>query len=161
MTLLPPDPRYPEANKVFSLREKIRDEKAARVERYALFERAWAAAEAAAATAARGATPTPMIVYTPGADNKPAPGTPVYHVDEGACGFAWVKVFPANCSFAVWARKTKNVGGRDYGGGLTIMWCPAGATQSIARQEAAADAACEVFRKILPDLKVFSQSRLD
>lgn len=147
-----------------TLKDKIRAEKKAREEKYALYERAWVAAEAAAASAAAKATPTPMIVYTPDSEHpgRPAPGTPVYHEPEGACGFAWLKVYPANCTFANWLKKTGKVsGGRDYGGGLTFMWCPAGATQSVARQDAAADAACAVFREMIPDLKVYSQSRLD
>jgi hypothetical protein len=161
-------------------RDNVAASAAKREEQDALFARAWTAGEAAAATAALAAKPTPMVVYTPKDGNDAVIDTakPVYYESDGACGFAWVKVRPANAAFANWCKRTGKANrGRDYDGGLTVSWCPAGGTQSMARHEAAARAMAETITEVLKFggvpvregwkderkgvVSIYSQSRMD
>lgn len=78
-------------------------------------------------------------------------------VSEGACGFAWVTIRPANCRFANFLKK-KGLARNAYGGGVQI-WISAHG-QSIARKEAHADAMAEVIRSAGIE-RCYAGSRLD
>lgn len=142
-------------------RDMVANKAAERDARDDQFAAAWADAQKAARAAAEAATPAPMVVGDADLMGNPVPGGRRYVVEGGPCGFAWVKVRPANSAFANWAKRTGVAkGGRSYGGGLTVAWCPAGGTQSMARQEAAADAMAEVLRDTL-GVDARSESRMD
>ncbi len=141
-----------------SLREKIAAEKAARLSRYADFERVYKLAHLAGVEAAAASVPVPMHVVqraNPLDDSSPivkqyAP------VMDGVCGFAWVTVRPANCSFAIWAKKNK--GWRSaYNGGMQL-WV-SDFDQSMTRKKAYATAFAQVLRE--NDIPASSSSRMD
>lgn len=83
-----------------SLREKISAEKAERNARYIQYEIIYADAWMAGRDAALAHKPRPMVV----SDSN---GTVVDYVEDGICGFAWVRV-PGNTSFGKWLAKHKN-----------------------------------------------------
>lgn len=126
-----------------------------------MFEKVWDEAHAAGMAAGEAAVPTPMVVSqhaSPFDDNSPV--TKAWYVPEGACGFAWVKVYPANSAFAKWVVKTGRArGGTEYGGGRTVKWVGE-FNQSIARKSAYADAFAKVLREKL-GVKAYAGSRLD
>jgi hypothetical protein len=141
-----------------TLREKIAAESAGRRERYAKFEAAYNKAVAAGKAAGEAKAPVPMVVAEH-ADplNDRSPVNRAWHCAEGACGFAWVRVRPGNCSFAKWL--VKNGHARPaYEGGVDI-WISA-FNQSVERKEACARAMAEVFRSEL-GVNAYSDSRLD
>lgn len=127
-----------------------------------------ARATEAAEVAFRAATPTPMMVYTPknmmaslvgGDDGGPDPNEPVYHVADGACGFAWVTIRPGTSRFARFLRREGIGKSDDYRGG-TYVWAPgSGMSQSYARKMAAARAYAEVLRAA--GINAFADGRLD
>ena len=90
---------------------------------------------------------TPMIVK----DGKRS-----YFVADGVCGFAWVVIKPANCTFANWARREK-MGQTGYGGGLHI-WVN-DFDQSYEKKRAYAWAFAEVLRNA--GYMAYSDGRLD
>ncbi len=92
-----------------TLREKIRAEKAVRMSRYQAFQDIVEKAYWAGIEAGKNAMPIPMHVL----EN----GIPIDRIDDGACGFAWVTVRPANSSFAIWAKK-QGLMRPMYGGGV-------------------------------------------
>ncbi len=57
-----------------------------------------------------GTVPNPMTVV---GDGK------TYHVPEGVCGFAWIRIRPANNGFAQWAKK-QNLAHNAHGGGMDV-----------------------------------------
>lgn len=160
-------------------RSMVADKAAERDARDDIFQHAWEEAEAAASLASAALVPTPMVVVEADLLGRPIPGAKRYEVSEGACGFAWVSVRPANSAFANWCKRTGKAKRRDYGGGLTIAWCPGGNTQSIERHDAAARAFADVltehltaggvlfYNRKLSDaenrgrLGIFAQSRMD
>lgn len=99
----------------------------------------WAEAEAAGRAAGVACSPRPMFVgqYIGG----------VLHivdvVDDGACGFAWVKIRPANSKMARWL-KAQNKGYKSYSGGWDVSIHEFG--QSVERKRAAAVAMADVLR---------------
>jgi hypothetical protein len=121
----------------------------------ALLARAGEAGE----TAFRGAIPTPMIVYTPadmmgsltgGDDGGADPNEPVYRVNEGVCGTAWVNIKPGGSRFARWLVKEGYGRSDSYRGGITLSLyavCGDRGSQSLARWEAAAHAVASVLRE--------------
>jgi hypothetical protein len=119
-----------------SLREKIRAEKAARMSRYADFKDIVDKAYQAGIEAGKNAMPIPMYVIDQ--------GIPIDRIDDGACGFAWVTVRPANSSFAIWAKK-QGVMRAMYGGGVTYWVSQFG--QSVDRKAAFAGAYAKVLRE--------------
>lgn len=133
-----------------SLREKIAWEKEQRLARYARFAEVFKAAQDAGREAAEAITPTPMIVGSPthplGDDIDPS--KPVYRVDAGVCGFAWVLVRPATCSFARWLVKM-GYGSTAYKGGVAVRIGAHG--QSYERKVAHAAAMAETFNRLLPE----------
>jgi hypothetical protein len=119
-----------------SLREKIRAEKAARMSRYADFKDIVDKAYQAGIEAGKNAMPIPMYVIDQ--------GIPIDRIDDGACGFAWVTVRPANSSFAIWAKK-QGLMRPMYGGGVTYWVSQFG--QSVDRKAAFAGAFAKVLRE--------------
>jgi hypothetical protein len=122
-------------------------------EHAALFDKAHAAGMAAV----QAAQVVPMVVQqhaNPADDNSPV--VKQWFVEGGSCGFAWVKVRPANCSFALWLKKHK--GARTgYTGGMEYSVHEFG--QSIQRKESYARA----FARVLSEagIKAYAQSRDD
>jgi hypothetical protein len=144
-----------------SLREKIAAEKAERAARYQGFADLHDRAHAAGHAAAIGHNPRPMIVRScdiqiNGRNVVDVPGQIVAVESEGACGFAWVKVRPANCSFARWAAKERGWS-TSYGGGLELWISAYG--QSVERKTAYAEA----FARVLCEagINAYAGSRLD
>jgi hypothetical protein len=119
-----------------SLREKIRAEKAARMSRYADFKDIVDKAYQAGIEAGKNAMPIPMYVIDQ--------GIPIDRIDDGACGFAWITVRPANSSFAIWAKK-QGIMRAMYGGGVTYWVSVFG--QSVDRKAAFAGAYAKVLRE--------------
>lgn len=114
-------------------------------------------ADAAGRKAAEACTPTPMIV----SEADPLSGTPkpngkAWYVADGACGFAWIKVRPGNCTFARWLKANKGARKGYYGG--MELWV-SDYNQSIARKEAYASAFAGVIREA--GIKAYAESRLD
>lgn len=83
------------------------------------------------------------------------------HGDRDCCGFAWVTCYEKGNSQII--RQLKKLGfQRAYGGGGYQLWNPSGShTQSITAKEAGADAYVAVMRKHFPDIKIYSNSRMD
>ena len=81
---------------------------------------------------------------------------PVYQCDDGACGFAWVKVRPATSAFAKWLVKTGRAR-KGYTGGLDIWISDFG--QSVDRKEAMAVAMAKVLSEA--GITAYADSRLD
>jgi hypothetical protein len=131
-------------------------------------------AEAAGEAAFKAAAPTPMIVGTPkdpigsllGGDGGGFDTSqPIYHVNEGVCGFAWVNIRPANSSFARRAKAIYTAGGESYRahkgyyGGLEIRPVCLGRTQSYERQLAAVRAYAAVLTEA--GITAYADGRLD
>jgi hypothetical protein len=134
-----------------SLREKIAAESAERKARYVQFRETFDRAYNAGLEAGRNAIPHTMVVQ------DGFTGKTVDVVSEGACGFAWVRIFPATCSFARWLAKN-NLARAAYHGGMEIWISDHG--QSIERKEAHARAMAEVLTSEL-GVKAYVGSRLD
>mgnify|MGYP000868839791 FL=1 len=78
----------------------------------------------------------------------------------GACGFAWVTAYvKGNTKLG---KSFINLGfEKSYSGGYQI-WNPGGSnSQNIDLKEAGADAYVQVIRKYLPEVKIYSHSRMD
>lgn len=141
-----------------SLREKIAAEKAERLGRYAKFEEAFNEANRLGFAAGEFNKPHPMVVTQhadPLDDNSPVEKS--WFVGEGACGFAWVRVYPGNCSFAKWLVKNK-LAHKAYRGGVDI-WISAHG-QSIERKEAHAQAMAKHLKEKL-QVNCYAGSRMD
>lgn len=108
--------------------------------------------------AAEAVTPTPMVVQereNPLDDNSPVVRT-YAPIMDGPCGFAYVKVRPANGSFGRWAKAER--GWRPaYGGGLEMSVHAYG--QSMTRKQAYAQAFAEVLRTA--GVNAYGYSRMD
>ena len=141
-----------------SLREKIAAEGKARKERYANFEVVFNEANRAGFAAGEAAKPAAMVVssHANPLDDSSAVEKQ-WLVPDGVCGFAWVKVAPANCSFAKWLVKSKLAKG-SYGGGVSIWVSSHG--QSYERKVAHASAMAKVLSEKL-GVKCYADSRLD
>jgi hypothetical protein len=103
--------------------------------------------------------PVPMIVGSPSTlfGNDIDPNKPVYHVDSGVCGFAWVKIRPARGKFVTWL-KSNNIGRRDdYAGGYRIPCFEFG--QSLEKKERYASAYARVLKT--HGINAHSDSRMD
>jgi hypothetical protein len=119
-----------------SLREKIAFEKTERESRYQKFSDLVEKAITEGLRAGRDCRPIPMYVVDQ--------GVPIDRIDDGACGFAWVTVKPANSSFAIWAKKNKLMRSA-YGGGVQYWVSEFG--QSVDRKAAFAGAFAKVLRE--------------
>jgi hypothetical protein len=131
-----------------TLKEKIAFEKQARLQRYDNYADIVSKAIEAGLQAGKDAMPVPMYVIDK--------GIPIDRIDDGACGFAWVIVKPANSSFAIWAKK-QGIMRSAYGGGVQYWVSQFG--QSVDRKAAFAGA----FAKVLRDngIKAQAGDRLD
>jgi len=110
-----------------------------------LFEQAYEAGVAAM----NNCQPTPMTVVDRMSGQK-------WHVSEGACGFAWVKIKPARGAFVNWL-KANDIGHRGYPTGYDY-WVSEGG-QSIERKTAFARAFAGVLRNA--GLNAHAESRMD
>lgn len=122
------------------------------------FETIWQAAYTAGMQAGNAAAPTPMIVGTPRQplfDDRIDPTKPVYFVEGGVCGFAWID-FKGNTAFGRWAKKTDRAS-KGYPTGLMYWVSEFG--QSMQRKQAFASA----FAKVLRDngIDAYVGSRMD
>lgn len=115
----------------------------------------WMAARAAGAKAGTECKPTPMLVQqiNPFSDAVVKTYDPVM---DGACGFAWINIRPANGPFARWL-KYQNVGRKSYHGGWDVRIDAF--DLSHARNTAAARAMAAVLRAA--DIKAYAYDRLD
>ena len=144
-----------------SNRKRETGPKLTKTEMRALFDKAYAAGLEAGKTVGV----TPMVVGTPknlmgsltgGDDGGFDENEPVYFVEGGVCGYAWVTVRPANSSFALWLKKNKGAS-TGYYGGMQLWVREFG--QSMQRKEAFAKAFAEVLREA--GINAFSESRMD
>lgn len=111
------------------------------------------AASAAGRAAGQAHSPTPMGVYP--VDLRGNRLGPTEVVEDGVCGFAWVKI-AGNTSFGRWAKK-EGIARSAYGGGLQIWISDYG--QSMERKEAHARAMAKVLNN--NGVKAYAQSRMD
>jgi hypothetical protein len=132
-----------------SLREKIAYESKARAARVSEFEALAARAYEAGMRAGVECMPIPMAVM----DELRGQ---LWRVDDGACGFAWVTVRPANCAFANWAKKT-GLMRKAYDGGVQYWVSEFG--QSVDRKTAFAGAYARVLSEA--GINAYAGSRLD
>lgn len=121
------------------------------------YEELWTAAQAAATKAGTECRPRPMTVAQ---HVNPFDRTSAVEYAEtvldGACGFAWVNIRPANGPFARWL-KVKGVGRKSYSGGWDVSIHAF--DQSHERKAAAARAMATVLRD--HGLKAYAYDRLD
>lgn len=108
--------------------------------------------------AANAAKPVPMMVGTPKTlfSNDIDHSKPTYIVNDGVCGFGYVKIKNGNSPFARWCAKN-GIGFKGYYGGREIG-SPA-MTQSMERNGAACAAMVEVLSKYGVDC--YSYTRID
>lgn len=117
----------------------------------------WQRADIAGQEAAKACTPTPMVVGSPTTPlgNDIDYSKPTYSVNEGVCGFAWVR-FKGNTSFGRWAKKTGRARSA-YGGGLQYWVSQFG--QSLERKAAYARAFAKVLNE--EEITAYAESRMD
>jgi len=126
-------------------------------------EELWAKAREAGLKAVEACRPIPMVVQEVDLFDTPIPGSKPEFVADGVCGFAWVKIRPANSVFAKYLRtlpRTEEYLTPDvdsYAGGLTV-WVIIG-NQSMQIKEAYATA----MAKVLSDngIRAYADSRMD
>jgi ABC-type bacteriocin/lantibiotic exporter with double-glycine peptidase domain len=129
-----------------TLRDKIRAESAARAARNAGFEALAIEAHAAGLRAVAETECEPMAV---------SDGRTLWVVNDGPCGFAWIKV-PANSAFGRWALK-RELFRKSISGGA-MLWV-SDFNQSHQRKQAYAHAYAEALRAA--GIEAFADSRLD
>lgn len=132
-----------------TLREKISHEKTMREIRAYKFAELFARAHEAGIRAGVECMPVSMSVI----DELRGQ---LWRIDDGACGFAWVTVKPANSAFANWAKKIGHMRPA-YGGGVQYWVSEFG--QSVDRKSAFAGA----FARVLCEagINAYAGSRLD
>lgn len=118
----------------------------------------WNEVAEAATKAANDCVPQPMGVYS--ADIFGKQTGPVSIVDEGLCGFAWVRIKPARGAFIKFL-KDNEIGVTSCMGGYMISMSLFTHSQSFERKEAAARAAVSVLKKYQVADKIWVESRLD
>ena len=80
--------------------------------------------------------------------------------EHDACGFAWVTAYVNGASKLGKSFKQQGFD-KAYGGGWQL-WNPSNSwTQSISAKEAGAEAYVDTVRAELPDVKLYSNSRMD
>jgi len=123
------------------------------------FDTVWKEAYEAGIAAGEAALPTPMnVTRADPTTGKPVPGATVYHVPEGACGFAWVTIYAKgdNRKFVNWLKKAGHARAA-YPAGFWIWISEFG--QSVERKAAMARAMAKVFKAY--GFECYAQSRLD
>ena len=80
-----------------------------------------------------------------------------YYVEDGVCGFAWVKIRPARGKFVKWLKDNKIGRANSFEGGYDI-WISE-YNQSMQKKEVYADGFARVL--IEKGIKAYSQSRMD
>jgi len=114
-------------------------------------------AHAAGMLAGQGCIPSPMVVQQHAeVFNDASPVVQQWTENEGVCGFAWVTIRPANCSFGLWLKKN-NKGGKAYRGGCQV-WVGE-FNQSMTRKEAYAQAFAEELHNY--GIDAHADSRMD
>jgi hypothetical protein len=122
-----------------------------------LFETVWREATLRGDLAARACKPVPMVVEQhASAFDDASPVTRTWVVEGGVCGFAWVTVRPASCSFAKWL-KARGYAKKVLYTGMQVWVSQFG--QSVTRKEAYADAMAAYLRSV--GIRAYSGSRLD
>lgn len=123
------------------------------------YETLYEKAAAAGSAAVDSLQVEPMYVYQTKSifSNEIDESAPVYKVDDGPCGFAWINVKPANSRFAKWMRK-EGIAEKRYGGPGVSIWVGQ-YNQSYAKKSAYARAFAEVLRD--NGINAWSESRLD
>ena len=142
-------------------KQKVGQDQADRNARYVVFQEAIETARQRGELAARNVIPVPMVVQQhANALDDASPVVKSWHVSEGVCGFAWVRVRPGGSSFARWAIK-RDLATKAYRGGITLRMSFRG--QSYARAMAYARAAAESLQQDLVDynLDIYSEGRID
>lgn len=109
------------------------------------FQALWNKANAAGREAATATVPQPMYVSTAVGlfSDEIDTSKPVYKVDDGLCGFAWVSVRPGTSAFARWLKYHGHGQTDGYAGGVSI-WI-GDYNQSHARKYAHAKAMAKVI----------------
>lgn len=137
--------------------QKIRDSATAKESRDSEFRRLWNTAKAAGLAAGERVRPEPMhVVQHANMADDSSPVVKAWEVSEGTCGFAWVVIRHATCSFARWLAKN-GLGGRGYGGGCHV-WIREH-NQSLERKDMHAEAMAKVFKDA--GLYAIACSRMD
>jgi len=92
----------------------------------------------------------PMVVSDPDTNQR-------WYVEDGVCGFAWIKIRPAKGEFVKWLKQNK-IGRTDSFEGGYMIWVHA-YNQSMEKKHAYAKA----FAKVLEQngLKAYAFSRMD
>jgi hypothetical protein len=124
------------------------------------FQQIYSEAVAAGRAAVEKAQVAPMIVgsekgFLSGEIDR---SKPMYFVEGGPCGFAWVSVKPANSAFANWLKKQGLARPDSYEGGVKIWVSQYG--QSLQRKEAYANAMAESLRNA-GIARAYAGSRMD
>lgn len=118
----------------------------------------WNKALDAGCAAAEACKPVPMVVaehVNPLNDNSPVKRA--YYVPSGVCGFAGVRVKPANSKFGNWMKKN-GIGRIDsYAGGIYFPIHSFG--QSLEKKEACAYAMANVLSEA--GIRAYGESRMD
>ena len=112
----------------------------------------WAEAWAAGIMAGLACRPKPMVVGQHDGQFLHI----IEVVDDGACGFAWVKIRPANGKMARWL-KAQKIGHKAYAGGWDVSVRDFG--QSLERKASAARATAAVLVK--HGIDATSHNRID
>ncbi len=126
-------------------------------------EELWAKAREAGRQALAQCTPRPMVVQEVDLFDHPIPGSRPEFVADGVCGFAWVKVRPANSPFAKWLKTQPTTDEYlqphkdDYQGGI-VVWVTVG-NQSMQKKEAYAEAMAKVLKE--GGINAYADTRLD
>lgn len=123
------------------------------------FEDLYNQARAAGLAAGGAHTPTPMFVGTAKdlISDEIDRSQPIYRVESGVCGFAWVNIKPGTSAFAKWLKTMGHARADSYYGGVTI-WVSE-YNQSMERKECHADAMARVLQG--GGIKAQSMSRMD
>lgn len=119
----------------------------------------YAEAQEAGRKAANDCSPAVMVVeeHSDPLDDS-SPVVKSYTVPQGMCGFAWVRVRPANCRFANWLKALDLARTDTYAGGVVIWISDHG--QSYERKRAHAKEMAKVLREKL-GVKASHEARLD
>jgi len=138
--------------------DRVRQSKADAEAKRKAHKELWERANVAGLKAANACVPTPMVVSQ---HKNPLDDTSAvekqWYVPQGPCGFAYVTIRPATCSFARWLAKHK-IGHKSYYGGWEISAGLVG-NQSVEIKTAWASAVAKVLQEA--GVKASHYSRMD